>query len=95
MYEVVPYSDQRCISVKWICSAKETINDPQEKARLVARGIGEDTLNSFKKQSPTTSKDSLHVILLISLFNKFAFLSSFFHFNYCCMSELCMNFCYL
>ena len=47
MYEVVPYSDQRCISVKWICSAKETINDPQEKARLVARGIGEDTLNSF------------------------------------------------
>ena len=63
VYEVAPYSNQKCISVKWVCSVKETINVPQEKAQLVARGFEEDTLNNFEKQSPTTSKDSLHVIL--------------------------------
>ena len=32
VYEVVPYSNQKCISVKWVCSVKEAINGPQEKA---------------------------------------------------------------
>ena len=64
VYEVVPYSNKKCISVKWVCFVKETINGPQEKARLVvARGFEKDNLNNFEKQSPTTSKDSLHVIL--------------------------------
>ena len=27
----VPYSNQKCNSVKWVCSVKETINGPQKK----------------------------------------------------------------
>ena len=37
-------------------------NVSQEKAWLVARGF-EENMNSFEKQSPATSKDSLHGIL--------------------------------
>ena len=61
--EVTPYSNQKCISVRWVCSFKETSNDPEPKARLVARGFEEDALISFEKQSPTASEDTLHVLL--------------------------------
>ena len=60
---VIPYSNQKCISVRWVCSLKETSNSAEPKVRLVARGFEEDALTSFEKQSSTTSKDTLYALL--------------------------------
>ena len=60
---VIPYSNQKCISGRWVCSLKETSNSAEPKARIVARGFDKDTLTSFKKQSSTTSKDTLYALL--------------------------------
>ena len=60
---VIPYLNQKCISVRWVCSLKETSNSAEPKARLVAKGFEEDTLTSFEKQSSTASKDIFHVLL--------------------------------
>ena len=55
----VPYTKQKCISVRWICSLKETDTGVQPKARLVARGFEESTGN-LQKDSPTCSKDDIN-----------------------------------
>ena len=62
VFEVIPYSNQKCISVQWVCSFKETNNGLEQKGRLAARKY-EDSLTSFEKQSPTTSKNTFHVLL--------------------------------
>ena len=64
VYEEVPYVKQKCISVRWICSLKQTDTGVQPKARLVARGFEESTGN-LHKDSPTCSKDTLRVMTSI------------------------------
>ena len=62
VFEVIPYSNQKCISVQWVCPFKETSTGPEQKGRLAARGY-EDSLTSLEKQSPTASKNTFHVLL--------------------------------
>ena len=51
VFKVIPYSNQKCISVPWACCFKETSNGANPKAHLsVGHGFEEDSLNSFKKQ---------------------------------------------
>ena len=63
VFKVISYSDQKCISAQWVCFFKETDNGSEPKVHLVATGFEEDTLTLFEKQSPTASKDTLHVLL--------------------------------
>ena len=37
VFEVIPYSNQKCISLRWVRSFIETSNGPEPKAHLVAR----------------------------------------------------------
>ena len=48
VYEVVPYNNQTCISVRWVCSLKENPGSTSKpKVRLVARGYEEKNLHVF------------------------------------------------
>ena len=64
MYIEVSDENQGTISVKWVCSFKNTDSGLVPKARLVARGF-EEPENDVRKESPTCSKDSLRVIMAI------------------------------
>ena len=70
VYEVVPHTQQKCMSLRWVCSLKST-NDGsvKPKARLVARGFEEQTDN-IEKESPTCAKDLLRVMTSIINQNK-------------------------
>ena len=62
VYEEVPYENQKCISVRWVCGMKSCENGYiYPKARLMARGFEEDNRN-LNKESPTCFKDSFRVI---------------------------------
>ena len=62
VFKVVSYSNQKCVSARWVCPFKQTSNGPELKAQLVATGCEENALTSFEEQSPTPSKDTLHVL---------------------------------
>ena len=63
VYQEVPHTNQKCISVRWVCTMKTTENGIIPKARLVARGYEEQT--DVQKESPTCSKDTLRVMMSI------------------------------
>ena len=43
VYKIVPYKNQQCVSVRWVCKIKATKNGLQPpKAKLVAREFEED-----------------------------------------------------
>lgn len=63
VYEEVPYKQQKCISVRWVCSLKPTNDGLKPKARLVARGYEETGI--IEKDSPTCAKDSLRVMISV------------------------------
>ena len=63
-YEEVPFSNQKLISTSWVCTERIKGGSLVCKARLVARGFEEDSTN-LKKDSPTCSKDSLRLMLII------------------------------
>ena len=64
VYIEVSDENQDTISVKWMCSIKNTDSGLVPKVRLVARDF-EQTKNDVRKESPTCSKDSLRVIMAI------------------------------
>lgn len=66
VYEAVPFSNQKLISVRWICTFKNSDGKSYKKARLVARGFEEDTDN-IPRDSPTCSKDSLRTVLALGM----------------------------
>ena len=71
VYEVVPYNNQKCISVRWETSLKGNPDGTSKpKARLVARGLEEENLHEVPKDSPTCGKDTLRVTLAIIATNK-------------------------
>ena len=71
VYEVVPYNNQKCISVPWVCSLKRNPDGTSKpKAQLVARGFQEENLKEVPKESPTCGKDTLRVTLAINASNK-------------------------
>ena len=58
-------SNQKCISLRWVCTLKKTKDGIKPKARLVAQGFEEDNLSEIQKDSPTCSKDTLRAVLSI------------------------------
>ena len=63
-FEEVPDNGERAITTRWVCTRKIKGDKIVAKARLVARGFEEDS-KSFKKDSPTCSKESLRIALTI------------------------------
>ena len=59
---------QDALSVRWVVTEKMKDNKPVIKARLVARGFEEDTLE-FRKDSPTCSKEAVRLALTIAATN--------------------------
>nr|XP_039264060.1 uncharacterized protein LOC120339893 [Styela clava] len=57
---------QKCISVKWVCSLKNTDKGILPKARLVARGFEDPDIDNVEKDSPTCSKDALRTVIAIT-----------------------------
>ena len=64
MYEEVPFVGQPIITTRWVCTEKLKRNQLVCKARLVARGFEEDS-SSLTNESPTCSKDSSRILLLL------------------------------
>ena len=69
VYETVPYNQQKCISVRWVCTMKSTNEGMKPKARLVARGFEEQS-DAIQKESPTCAKDTLRMVISIIIQNK-------------------------
>ena len=57
--------NQKCISLRWVCTLKETRDAIKPKARLVAQEIEEDNLSEIQRDLPTCSKDTLRAVLSI------------------------------
>ena len=58
-------SNRKCISLRWVCTLKETKDGIKPKARLVAQGFEKHNLSEIQKDSPTCSKDTLRAVLSI------------------------------
>ena len=59
VYEVLPYTGQKCVSTRWVFTEKFIDGKKAVKARLVARGFEEET--NFQVDSPTCSKEALRL----------------------------------
>ena len=67
-YEEVDDIGQNALSVRWVITEKMVNKQPSVKACLVARGVEEDTME-FRKDSPTCSKEAVHLALAIAATN--------------------------
>ena len=67
VYDVVPLHNQKFMSVRWVCTMKNSGDGTmlRPKARLVARGFEENT-SDIASDSPTCSKDSLRALIAVS-----------------------------
>ena len=63
VYIKVPYTEQKLISLKWICSFKNIANNVVAKNRLVAKTFQEMYNEEILKDSSTCSKEALTIIL--------------------------------
>ena len=63
VYQEVKYNSQRCPSVRWVCTIKQSNNNLIPKARLVVRGFEEINRHELNKESPTCSKDTLRTVV--------------------------------
>lgn len=68
VYEEVENVGQEALSVRWVITEKFKSNQPVIKARLVARGFEEDTME-LRKDSPTCSKEAVRLALTIAATN--------------------------
>ena len=64
VYRSVPYTDQDCISVRWVNTVKFVNGKRVVKSRLVARGF-EEKQGSLLTDSATCAKESLKILLTI------------------------------
>ena len=62
VYTEVPYTGQKLVSLKWVCSFKNVDNNVVAKAQLVAKGFEEIYDEEILKDSPTWSKEALRII---------------------------------
>ena len=65
VFEEVPDNNQKAISVRWVITEKVVDGKRIIKARLVARGFEED-ISSLWKESPTCSRESIRILILIA-----------------------------
>ena len=63
VYTEVPYTGQKLISLKWVCSFKNIDNNVAAKAWLVAKGCEEIYNEEILKDC---SKESLRIILALT-----------------------------
>ncbi len=70
VFEEVDDAGQKCVSTRWVCSLKETLNGIMPKARLVARGFEELNIHELQKDSPTCASESLRLLLAVICQNK-------------------------
>ena len=63
VYEEVNFQDQEYCTSRWVLSTKE---DGTLKARLVVRGFEDPDYENLVTDSPTCSRDSFRLILMIS-----------------------------
>lgn len=68
VYEEVDDVGQDTLSVRWVVTEKNKDKQSVIKARLVARGFEEDTME-FRKDSPTCSKEAVRLALTIAATN--------------------------
>lgn len=59
VFEEVRDEGQKCISTRWVCTLKDTLNGLTPKAWLVARGFEELQVSELQKDSPTCFRVSL------------------------------------
>ena len=69
VYHEVPYTNQKCVSTRWVYSFKTVNNSLVPKARLVARGF-EEYSQDIQKDSPTCAHESLRLIISVLAQNK-------------------------
>ncbi len=65
VFEEVKNEGQKCISTRWVCTYKETLEGFVPKARLVARGFEELEVSELKKDSPTCASESLRLLVAL------------------------------
>ena len=69
VYHLVENENQKCISLRWVLTSKETPEICIPKARLVAYGLEENCLQNIDKEPPTCSKDSLQTLFTVAAQN--------------------------
>ena len=65
VYPEVEDKNQTEISIRWVITTKVIGEDKIIKARLVARGFEDEEIKRLTTDSPTFSKESLHIVLTI------------------------------
>ena len=65
VYIQVPDQGQHKISTRWIYTNKNSNGKQSCKARLVARGLQDKDACTIRNDSPTCSKEGLHIALAI------------------------------
>ena len=68
VYEEVEDRGQESMSVRWVITEKVKSNKTVVKARLVARGFEEESIN-LKKDSPTCSKEAVRLAISLATSN--------------------------
>ena len=71
VFETVPYDNQQTVSSKWVLTEKCKDGHKSIKARLVARGFEEDS-SCLVKDSPTCSRESLRLVYLTAVLQKWS-----------------------
>ena len=69
VYNLVKNENQKCISLHWVLTSKESTEGYIPKARLVAGGFEEDFLQNIDKELPTYSKDNLRILFTVATQN--------------------------
>ncbi|XP_078490921.1 uncharacterized protein LOC144747058 [Ciona intestinalis] len=65
VFQEVKNQNQKCVSVRWVCTMKKKGDDMVPKARLVARGFEEQKQN-LQRESPTCSKEAVRIMLSVA-----------------------------
>ena len=69
VFERVPFYGQATVSCKWVFTEKFVNEKKVVKAHLVAKGFEEDS-SDLRTDSPTCSKQSMHLVFLTAASNK-------------------------
>ena len=72
VYHEVPHEGQDFISLRWIYSLKHNDSGIIPKARLVAKGFEDCEKDHLQKESPTGLRESLRVIISLSVQQKWS-----------------------
>ena len=72
VYHEVQNEGQDLISLRWVCSLKHNDSGIIPKARLVAKGFEDSEKDHLQKESPTCLRESLRVIILLSVQQKWS-----------------------